>query len=504
MLSCTKLDTKVYDKIDNFFNSADRVQYGVGSVYSGLRSAGPGFGPNIYNLNEITSDEIIVPNRGLDWGDNGIWDVLWKHTWVANSPPVNDGWQFIYGATGIPRVNDVLAAVYKFKPELRDYNALVAELRTVRAYYHFTALDLFGNTPIEDTNTNDLSRVGTRPRKEVFAYVENELNENLDALPKEVSADTYGRVTYWFSRALLAKLYLNAEVYTGTPRWADCISACDAILNSGNYVLASNFFDNFKISNESSRENIFVLPFDRAAGLDVFAIQLMTLHYNSYATFGLENGGANGYCSTANYLSQFDTLDERRKMFLVGQQFINQKQYEPQSGDSTQMLYDRSGYPLSFDPDIKTFKLQDPQIEIAGARCQKWEFNKQGFGNMSNDFAIFRLADIILMKAEAQYRLGNISGALATLNKKYNDVSIRSRVHLPDFKDSDINPDGFLKERARELSWEGWRRNDMVRLGHYTDSRKPEKELSEGFRKLFPIPQAEIDKNPYLKQNPGY
>ena len=123
---------------------------------------------------------------------------------------------------------------------------------------------------------------------------------------------------------------------------------------------------------------------------------------------------------------------------------------------------------------------------------------------MSNDFAVFRLADIILMKAEAQFKEGNMGDALSTINLKTNGVSIRSRTGLPDFTATEMTPDGLLKERARELSWEGWRRNDMVRFGHFTDATIPEKSVSADYRNLYPIPQAELSKNPYLVQNPGY
>lgn len=123
---------------------------------------------------------------------------------------------------------------------------------------------------------------------------------------------------------------------------------------------------------------------------------------------------------------------------------------------------------------------------------------------MSNDFAVYRLADIILMKAEAQFRNGDAAGALLTINKQYSGVSIRSRAGLPDFSAAEMTPDGLLAERARELSWEGHSRNDMIRLGHFTDPRIPDKSKSEDFRILFPIPKAELDKNKYLQQNPGY
>jgi starch-binding outer membrane protein, SusD/RagB family len=148
--------------------------------------------------------------------------------------------------------------------------------------------------------------------------------------------------------------------------------------------------------------------------------------------------------------------------------------------------------------------LQGPKLEGAGARCAKWEFNKNTQGGMSNDYQLFRLADIILMKAEAQFRLGDNAGALSTINKQYGDVSIRSRANMPDFTAAELTADGILAERARELSWEGWRRNDMIRLGHFTDARVPEKLVSADFRKLYPIPQEELRKNKFLSQNPGY
>jgi hypothetical protein len=331
----------------------------------------------------------------------------------------------------------------------------------------------------------------------VFAYIENELKDNLAALPSAVNPETYGRATQWFANTILAKLYLNAQIYTGSSRWMECIAACDAILNSGKYSLENDFFSNFKINNEGSRENIFSIPFDHVAGLDYFFLQVLTLHYNSGETFGLQWGGANGFCSTAEYLSLFNGNDIRRKMFLVGQQ------YKDQIVSPVNLQYDRSGNLLIFDPVITSFTIQPPKTETAGARCAKWEFNKEN-GLMSNDFAVYRLADVILMKAEAQFRNGNAADALSTINKKINGISIRSRTGLPDFSAGEMNLDGLLAERARELSWEGHRRNDLIRFGHFTDARIPEKNVSESFRTLFPIPRSVMENNKNLKQNPGY
>jgi len=492
-VSCTKLDTRVYDRVlPNFLQTREQVASGVGATYSWLR----GYTGDIYSLNELSTDEIIAPIRGGEWNSTVEWEQLWKHTWDPNHAVVSRGWQFIYG--GIAWVNSMLQVVNEMNPKPVDLNAIQAELKTVRAFYHYIALDLFGYVPIFDSSYTDLSKVRTRNRNEVFSFIEKELKDNLQYLSQEVDSYTYGRATQWFAEALLAKLYLNAEVYTGTAKWAECIAACDSVLNSNKYSLEPDFFNNFKVVNEGSIENIFVIPFDREAGLDFFIIQQLTLHEKSFATFGLESGGINAYCSTAEYYNLFAPGDKRRKMFLVGQQYINQVP------DPANVQYDNSGHLLSFDPVITSFRLHDPKIETAGARCAKWEFNKKGWGNMSNDFAVFRLADIILIKAEAQLRTGNLSGALATINQKMNGTSIHSRANLPDFTAAEMTPDNLLKERACELSWEGWRRNDMIRLGHYLDARIPEKAASPDYRNLYPIPESELKKNPYLVQNLGY
>lgn len=497
--SCTKLDTKVYDQVGNFWQTPAQVAAGVAPAYSGLRNYAPlngSFGPGIYPLVELSTDEEIMPTRGGDWYDGGIWEEMWKQSWTAFNPFVENAWQFIYG--GVSRINLTLQSVEIVKPKPSNYSSIVAELKTLRAFYNFWALDLFGNVPIVDSNNVNLSQLTQKNRTEVFAYVEKELKDNLQGLSADANSLTYGRVTTWMAQTLLAKLYLNAGVYTGTPQWNKCIAACDAVINSNNYSLEPDFFSNFKIANENSKENIFVVPFDIQSGLNTFWLQGATLHYNSALTFGLDAGGNNGLCSTSDYINLFDANDKRREMFLIGQQ------YKGGIMDAAHMQYINTGDPLSFDPDLSTFALQGPQVQTGGARCHKWEYNKIGGGSMSNDYAVFRLADVILMKAEAQFMLNDINGALTTINQKINGVSIRTRAGMPDFSASEMNADGLLKERARELSWEGWRRNDMIRLGHFTDARRPEKQVSEEYRKLFPIPKAELDKNSYLKQNPGY
>ncbi len=496
--SCTKLDVKVYDQATNFWQTADQIAAGVAPAYSGLRNYPPA-GP-LYNINEVTTDEIIVPNRIINWADTDMWEELWKHTWGPNLPIFAETWQMIYGE--IARINLIIQALNSINPKPGNIVNIEAELKTVRAFYYYQLIDLFGNVPILEIGSTDTS-LGTKPRSEVFNYIELELKNSLPFLSADVNPKTYGRATKWFAYAILAKLYLNAEVFIGQPAWTQCIEACNAILSSGIYRLDPDFFANFRIQNQDSRENIFSIPFDIDAGLWGFGLQYVTLHYNSNLTFGLEGyfglGGFNGHCSTAEYLNLFRPDDKRKQMFLVGQQYVDQ------IADAAHLQYDNLGNLLSFDPAITSFRVLPPKTEVAGARCAKWEFNvKGGVISMSNDLAVYRLADIILMKSEALFRLNDVSSALAAINEKINGVSIRARAGLPDFTAAEINADNLLTERARELSWEGFRRNDMIRLGHFTDSRIPEKNQSENFRKLFPIPAVELAKNPNLQQNPGY
>jgi hypothetical protein len=473
-LGCTKTEVPVYDAVTHFYRTPDEITAAIGSVYAGLRNIGPGFAP-IYVLNETSTDEIIVPNRITNYADDATWEQMWKQNWDATHPFIEGAWQNIFSA--ISNINTVISSIDSLRPAPADIAYMHAELRTIRALYYYEAIDLFGNVPLYENNNVALSALVNKPRPQVFDYIETELKSSLSGLTSEVSPSTYGYATRWLALSVLAKLYLNAQVYTGNARWTDCISVCDSILQSNLFGLEGNFFDNFQIENQHSKETVFAIPYDEVGGLEFFGIQVATLHYASNLTFGLQAGGSNGFCSVQAYLDNFSPGDYRRKMFLTGQQYVGETQYVDPVPDSANLQY--GAYPpfspLIFDPVITSFKVQQPETEGAGARCAKWEFNKQTQGGMSNDYQLIRLADIILMKTEALFNLGDVPGALNTMNQKINGVSIRSRANMPDFTMAELTTDGILTERARELSWEGWRRNDMIRLGHYTDARIPEK-----------------------------
>jgi hypothetical protein len=344
--------------------------------------------------------------------------------------------------------------------------------------------------------------------------------------------------------SLLARLYLNAPVYTGTvggatatagtARWADCIAYCDSIINSGIYSLQPVYFDNFAPTNgPSDKENIFVVPFD-ATNIGGQQWQMATLHYQNQVTFGLSSQPYNGFCSTSDFYSNFDTTstytisgtetlrtfnDQRSGQYLCGQQFSTQYPY-PQnqnvivaSTDPSIVLTDQqTGLNLAYDPTLFAtygFSSPAPQFRLAGVRNIKY-FPQSGTSTQqSNDFAVFRLGMIYLDKAEAELRSGtNLTDALSLVN------AIRERAYgnsSHDWAAADLTLPNLLAERAREMAWEGVRREDIIRyevLGngnYFTGARVPDKSQDpDTHYMIFPIPQLEITANPNLKQNTGY
>ncbi len=521
-VSCTKLEKNVYSVIpnDEFWKTPEQIAAGVAPAYQALQSIPDG---NVYNLSTATTDEQIVPTRGGDWDDGGKWRQLWLHTWDKKTNTINDAWNDVYN--GIGKINFILSVVNNLQSKPDNLDNINAELKTLRAYYYFLAMDLFGNVPLVVDFNTDPNSVTNSTRAEIFKFVETELKENIELLPATVDLSTYGRATKYFTYSLLARLYLNAGVYTGTPRWADCIAACDAVLSSGKYSLESNYFDNFSVKNDGSVENIFVVPFDNI-NIGGNNREMATLHYQNQTNFALSGGPWNGFCTAADFYSKFDTtsvytikgantyrtyLDARAGQYLVGQQFKEKYTYPPNtnvlysSTDASLILKDAgTNLPIFFTPDIK--KVSDPSdaFRQAGVRNIKYFPESGTSGNQSNDMVIFRLADIMLMKAEALVRAGGDKSAALTLINTIRQRAYGDANH--NWTTVDLTLDNILKERGREMAWESTRRQDLIRFGKFGDARVPEKaaDPADGHLNIFPIPEPQMSANTNLKQNPGY
>jgi hypothetical protein len=287
-------------------------------------------------------------------------------------------------------------------------------------------------------------------------------------------------------------LYLNAGVYTGTARWADAEAAADVIINSGKYSLSSNFFSNFSERNGGSTENILTLPYDQnnAGG---FNLAQMTLHYSSQATYKLQDQPWNGYASLEEFYNTFDNADVRKKSFIAGAQFAADgtrlKDISAEAGDP-------DGQDLTYTPAINM--LAPNAFRQAGVRVGKFEFASGAGPSLNNDYPLFRLGDIILIKGEAALRQGKTAVALAAVNQ------VRTRAGMPAYTATTLTLDELYNERGREMFAEASRRTDAIRFGKWGQAWWEKSASNATIRSLFPIPQTQLNANPALKQNPGY
>lgn len=490
--ACTDLGETPVSAItpENFYTNEQEVIGGLASVYASLRSSLW----NYYNLSEISSDEFIVPTRGSDWFDNGRWLQMHRQLWEANSSvtgeDINGAW--VDAFTGVARANVLLQAMQNVT--VSNQAVIDAEIRTLRAFYYYMLMDMFGGVPIV-TNTDIIPRE-RNTRAEVFDFIEQELLEVRDALPEQWPDTDNGRMTRGAANAILASLYLNAEVWTGTvdagglqrgtARWQDAADMADEVLNSGIYALASDWKANFRFDNHLSPENILVVKYLAAEGIG-FEMIYRGLHY-SQAT----PAPWNGFATIAETYYAFDRDDLRDDIFLVGQQ------YNVETG---QAVNDRTGQPLFFTPTINDATAAS---EGEGVRIYKFPADPNASGQWhGNDYPYFRLAEIYLIKAEALNELGRTDEAITLIN-----TAIRSRVFnppepLPLGMSQAAARDAILNERLFELTAEAKRRQDLIRHDKYLLPWS-HKEQREPHRVIMPIPLAQLNANPLLVQNPGY
>lgn len=498
--SCTDLEEERFDFIgqDNFFQTDEQLQAGFAEAYARLRAYCNH--NSFFSIQEVPSDEAMIPQRGGDWFDGGIWLRTHRHEYRADEEVVRNVWNTSYSAINL--INLLLETYEQNGAEA----TITSELRVLRAWWYAQLLDIYGNVPIVDAT--DFEFPAKNSRQEVYNFVVSEVTSNIGNLSKDV-ASMYGRMHYYAAQSLLAKVYLNAEVYTGTAQWQAAADAADEIMNSGLFSLEADYFTNFNAANEISAEIIWQIPYDRV-NLQGFNLPQMTLHYNSQNTFNLEQQPWNGYCTLAEFYNSYDDTDLRKGVsgdqktrgnFLAGPQFqfdgtspALDAGYEQPNPDNPDAPVDPDGIELVFTPEINE---HFPNcLRQAGVRIGKYEFVDGATPELDNDFPLYRLADIMMVKAEALLRLSkDVDEALALVNE------IRTRAGVDSY--TELNPDNLLAERGREMFAETWRRQDLIRFGKYGDEwgYKP---ASGADKEIFPIPQDEINVNPNITQNDGY
>ncbi len=521
---CGCLEEHPKDQLDQeaIYNNADDIyKNAVASLYNYIGSNQESEGlqgtcRGIYDYNTLTTDEAMNPIRGGDWYDGGLWENMYQHKWSANDIYFYDVWKYLFKV--IVLSNQSLSAIDSHKDHLTEKQAkeFMAEVRAVRALFYYYAMDMFGRVPIVTSYDMKLEQVVQSERSEVFRFIVDELQDVASQLADEHSnkeGEYYGRMTRPVVNFLLAKLALNAEIYTDDNwtdgqrmdgeniyfqvngeklnAWETCIWYCEQLTHEG-YGLEDDYASNFAVHNENSKENIFTIPLDKNLYLNEYHYLFRSRHYKHGGAYGgsSENGTSATVSTVKAYGYGTGHVDNRFKTnFYSDTVFVDGKK-----------IYLDNGTPLVYMPlELKLNLSNSPYKQTAGARVAKYEVDRTAYSDgkqVDNDIVLFRYADALLMEAEAKVRNGE-DGSIE-LN------AIRERVGMAPVA---VNLDNILKERLLELVWEGWRRQDLIRFGKYTlayDQRIPVENEETGFTTVFPIPQKCLDLNKKFTQNFGY
>ena len=529
----------------------------VANVYSSIGNGLYGSdGGSVHTFQEFSSDASMIPGRQGDWVDGGAWQNIFLHNFESSVSKYNDVWNNLYRVIGL--ANSSIDRLNKYLGEHPEYAEYVYELRALRAVYYYYVMDLFGQVPLVVSSEVSANEVNQSNRSDVFKFVTSELAECIPHLSDSKSqneGEYYGRITKAVAYMCMAKCAINAPVYTiddttptsysafvGTDKsgkataseeqgktvsemgkninitldgetrnaWETAVYCADQIASLG-YRLQPSYADNFIVANQNSVENIWTRPNDCVNyKIDDYNI-VRTLHYNHGGAIGYQ--GWNGACSSKQQMLVYGygtaNPDPRLKL-----NFYTDKDYMEETGkaveDGAVKGKDLEYMPLAVKVDFTA--TDDPHaMKCAGARMKKYEFDKSTTQQYSfnNDLVIWRYADALLLKAEAEYRMGNKAEALTIVNEVRGRVAATPRTELT------LND--ILDERMLELAWEGVRRQDQIRFCTFTEptadrfkgvthnaSAGDYNDDTQGYTMVYPIPYAVLNLNKKLDQNPGY
>nr|WP_294761940.1 RagB/SusD family nutrient uptake outer membrane protein [Prevotella sp.] len=528
----------------------------VANVYSSIGNGLYGSdGGSVHTFQEFSSDASMIPGRQGDWVDGGAWQNIFLHNFESSVSKYNDVWNNLYRVIGL--ANSSIDRLNKYLSEHPEYAEYVYELRALRAVYYYYVMDLFGQVPLVVSSAVSANDVEQSNRSDVFKFVTSELAECIPHLSDSKSqneGEYYGRITKAVAYMCMAKCAINAPVYTiddttptsysafvGTDKsgkataseeqgktvsemgkninitldgktrnaWETAVYCADQIASLG-YRLQPSYADNFIVANQNSVENIWTRPNDCVNyKIEDYNI-VRTLHYNHGGAIGYE--GWNGACSSKQQMLVYDygtdNPDPRLKL-----NFYTDKDYMEETGKAVEdgaTGKDLEYMPMAVKVDFSA--ADDPHaMKCAGARMKKYEFDKSATQQYSfnNDLVIWRYADVLLLKAEAEYRMGNKAEALTIVNE------VRARVAATPRTELTLND--ILNERMLELAWEGVRRPDQIRFCTFTEptadrfkgvthnaSAGDYNDDTQGYTMVYPIPYAVLNLNKKLNQNPGY
>ncbi|WP_336517136.1 RagB/SusD family nutrient uptake outer membrane protein [Pollutibacter soli] len=508
MLCCTKLDESFRGDVtsgqvkEDSSNAAQLLLGVYRSMYLPFTQQ-----LSIFPLMEFTTDEAIMPTRGGDWDDNGVWRALHEHKWLPNNDQIRQPFNHLNGTSYA--ATDLL----RYHPTEQQ----AAEARFVRAWVMYLLLDFFDQVPYRDTAESLVEPARVRRGIEALQYIIDEIRA---IKPLLLPITQNFRANRFAADFLLMKCYLNKHIYEHRPVLPASPSAedmnkvielADDIILNGNFSLSKNYFDNFAPDNSTlSNENIFVLLNQPNATPDnqSFLIWLMVLHYNQ--GFGCCNGGS----TLSDFYDLFEARDIRRGYTYPSSGF------PPNPGNRTNVgflfgqqydwvvdtpLNDRLGNRLNFLREVHNVETVPSNIENGGIRPLKYYPDYQSPFSPDNDFVLFRFSDVLLMKAEAIYRGGHATSAGPYGSSPLSIINyIRTHPSRNASPLTAITEQDLIDERGRELWWESWRRQDMIRFGTFLKPFQEKMYDSDPKYLLFPIPEEQVALNKYLKQNPGY
>ena len=531
--SCTDLDERIFDKLpaESFGSTATEINALVGTCYNTLKRVFPSDG---LTMSEAAGSVMIYPTRiGGDWWDGGQYMQMFMHTYT-NMTSCNIGaWNTAMESIGTCNAN--LNTVEG--SEMGNKDQMAAEIRGIRAYWYYYLIDKWGNIPmVIDYNNKELPTNSSRA--EAYNWLVSEVNSLISTLPD--AEGNYGKFTKASAHALLAKLYLNSEAWGLGDKYSLAADEAKKVIDDSGLQLLKKWSDNFSWNNSGNKESILCAQYSSADTKNTNSLHFRTLGYVENKAIGASFGAWNGFCAQPEYVKLFmadpskasdpdytyyddSANDPRIASFRLGMQKDKVTGETLLTGKNLPMNHYAEVFPLNGTEKDGTLWREVQQQD--GGRVGKWEYDASLTSAMNNDFAIFRLADFYLVRAEALLRSG---GDAAEATKLVN--AVRSRAWGDDSHNySSVTLDDIQLERRLELAWEGVSREDDIRFGCYdkdmwemfragvsneldnngmpktvTPNAFPWARKSDKYLELFPIPFSAWQTNPNLVQNPGY
>jgi starch-binding outer membrane protein, SusD/RagB family len=513
---CTDLTESPYNEVTqaNFNPTAADLAALMAPAYTPLRAIYMGW-YGMVDFQEETADALLTPVRPNGWYDGGVYQRLHEHRWDPQQGQPNGLWGNIYNA-----VNATNRVIYQLESgvipvDATTKTATVAELRALRAFYYSLLLDNFGNVPIvTDFTKTELPEQATR--QQVYDFVVKEFTETIPQLSTVTGQATYGRMTQYGAKAILAKVYLNAQVYTGTAQWDKVLTLTQELIASNKFKLDATYKQPFSRTNHTSGEIVFAVPYD-AINANQSSFHMKTMKPDLRFVYNMTTQPWGGSASNPQFIDSYDPADGRMEdTWLTGRQ------------------RDAQGRGYDFEKHVPSFTSTQFQH---GYPVEKYELYQGMTGASDVDYPVSRYAEVLMMRAEALLRTGkadeaatlvtqvrqrNFTGANASKATVTGAQLQEASRYNYGWYDTDgvvktakggapvtnggagIQYGRFLDELGWEFAVEAHRRTDLIRFGVFTTKTWFNHTPNGTHRVLFAIPQSAINTNSKLKQNPGF